>query len=101
MHKIDVGLAKWILMCHDRMDGEEIALTHKNVASMLGVGRSSVTAALHIREASTSSILTGGLVRPQSHVPEAFAADAYDVPGVSGCSWPTSAIPHWLPSRSS
>lgn len=30
-------------MCHDRMDGEEIAPTHEYTASMLGVGRSSVT----------------------------------------------------------
>lgn len=37
-------------MCHDRIDGEEIALTHEYMATMLGVRRSSVTEALHILE---------------------------------------------------
>lgn len=43
-------LARWLLMCHDRLEGDEIALTHHLVGEMLGVRRASVTDALHILE---------------------------------------------------
>ncbi|UWM80921.1 Crp/Fnr family transcriptional regulator [Rhizobium sp. SRDI969] len=91
VHKIDVRLAKWILMCHDRMDGEEIELTHEYMATMLGVRRSSVTEALHILEGEHFIYSHRGLVIVRNRTSlEAFAADAYDVPGVSGRSWPDS-----------
>jgi CRP-like cAMP-binding protein len=31
-------LARWLLMCHDRIDGDEIALTHEFLGIMLGAG---------------------------------------------------------------
>jgi CRP-like cAMP-binding protein len=43
-------LARWLLMNHDRLQGEEIALTHEQFGVMLGVRRASVTDALHIVE---------------------------------------------------
>jgi hypothetical protein len=43
-------LARWLLMNHDRLQGEEIALTHEQLGVMLGVRRASVTDALHIVE---------------------------------------------------
>jgi CRP-like cAMP-binding protein len=43
-------LARWLLMCHDRLEGDEIALTHQFVGETLGVRRASVTDALHILE---------------------------------------------------
>jgi CRP-like cAMP-binding protein len=43
-------LARWLLMNHDRLPGEEIALTHEQFGVMLGVRRASVTDALHIVE---------------------------------------------------
>lgn len=43
-------LARWLLMCHDRLEGDEIALTHHFIGEMLGVRRASVTDALHILE---------------------------------------------------
>ena len=47
---IQKRLARWILMCHDRSTGDEIALTHEYMAVMLGVRRASVTDSLHVLE---------------------------------------------------
>lgn len=43
-------LSAWLLMVHDRIDGDTIALTHQLLASHLGVRRASVTDALHLLE---------------------------------------------------
>jgi CRP-like cAMP-binding protein len=43
-------LARWILMCHDRVDGADISVTHQFLSLMLGVRRAGVTDAIHILE---------------------------------------------------
>lgn len=43
-------LARWMLMLHDRQDGDELALTHDVLAGDLGMRRASVTDALHLLE---------------------------------------------------
>jgi CRP-like cAMP-binding protein len=43
-------LARWILMCHDRLDGDNLAVTHEFLSLMLGVRRSGVTEQLHFLE---------------------------------------------------
>jgi CRP-like cAMP-binding protein len=44
--KLDERLSRWILMAHDRIAGDTIALTHEFLALMLGVRRAGVTEAL-------------------------------------------------------
>ena len=34
-HRMEARLARWLLMCHDRVDGNEIALTHRFMSMML------------------------------------------------------------------
>jgi CRP-like cAMP-binding protein len=48
--RIEARLARWLLMCHDRNDGDEIMLTHEFMAMMIAADRSSVTVSLHVLE---------------------------------------------------
>lgn len=43
---LESRLARWLLMVHDRVDGDELFLTHEFLSIMLGVQRASVTLAL-------------------------------------------------------
>lgn len=44
---LEVRLARWILMIHDRVEGDELWLTHDFMAMMLGVRRPGVTTTIH------------------------------------------------------
>ncbi len=46
-HPIELRMARWILLYHDRVQADEINMTHEEFRLMLGVRRSSVTDALH------------------------------------------------------
>jgi len=48
--KIEERLARWLLMAHDRTDGDTLALTHEFLSIMLGVRRPGVTHALNLLE---------------------------------------------------
>jgi CRP-like cAMP-binding protein len=78
VHHIDERLARWILMCHDRTDGDEISLTHEFLSIMLAVRRPSVTTALHVLEGKKLIYSERGvvIVRDRAGL-EAFARDAY------------------------
>ncbi|WP_332304431.1 Crp/Fnr family transcriptional regulator [Rhizobium sp. GR12] len=43
-------LARWLLMCQDRVKGDQLQLTHDFLSMMLAVRRPSVTDALHVLE---------------------------------------------------
>jgi CRP-like cAMP-binding protein len=42
-HTVEERCARWLLMLHDRADGEDIPLTHDVLAALLGVRRPTVT----------------------------------------------------------
>ncbi|MCL1091659.1 Crp/Fnr family transcriptional regulator [Shewanella profunda] len=44
-HSVESRLARWLLMSHDRIQSNELFLTHKFLSDMLGVRRSSITEA--------------------------------------------------------
>jgi hypothetical protein len=55
-------LARWFLMCHDRVEGDEKAITHEFLGMMLAVRRSGVTVALHSLEGASAIKARRGLV---------------------------------------
>jgi CRP-like cAMP-binding protein len=48
--KLESRLARWLLMSLDRVEGDELPLTHEFISVMLGVRRPGVTLAMHILE---------------------------------------------------
>ena len=45
LHDIAERLARWLLMCQDRVQSDELQITHQSLADMLGTPRSTVTLA--------------------------------------------------------
>lgn len=43
-YKIDCRLARWLLMCHDRVEGDVLPTTQRFLSLMLGVNRTGLTA---------------------------------------------------------
>ena len=50
LHELEQRLARWLLMCQDRVDSELLPLTHEFLAQMLGTGRPSVSLAVGMLE---------------------------------------------------
>lgn len=80
-HDVEERLARWLLMCHDRSVGDEMALTHEFLSIMLAVRRPSVTTALHVLEGMLLIRAVRGrvLVRDRLGL-EDFAHAAYGLP---------------------
>ena len=56
--KVEERLARWLLMAHDRVDGDDLPLTHEFLSIMLGVRRPGVTIALR-------TLKQAGLIEPR------------------------------------
>ncbi len=77
-HHVDERLARWLLMCHDRSDGDHMILTHEFIALMLSVRRPSVTTALHILEGNRLIVSERNIVTIRDRAAlEQFASDSY------------------------
>lgn len=81
VHDVNERLARWLLMCHDRVSGNEIALTHEFIARMLAVRRPSVTTSLHVLEGNGFLRSQRGMITIKNRSAlEEFAHDAYGKP---------------------
>ena len=107
-HSMEQRLARWILLYHDRLDGDEIILTHQEIGIMLGVRRASATNALHLLEGSRAIRSTRGriLIRDRAEL-ERIAGDAYGAAerqyrqliGPFGKSCPAGSPPQAQPAQ--
>src|SRR6266496_4908089 len=43
LHSVEKRLCRWLLLCHDRVNGSEIRMTQEYISNMLGVRREGVT----------------------------------------------------------
>ena len=78
---IEERLARWVLMCHDRIDSLEFPITHDFLSMMLGVRRSSVTDAIHLLEGDLLIKATRGNIKILDRARlERAAAASYGVP---------------------
>lgn len=59
---LDERLARWLLMAHDRLDTDDLNITHEFLSVMLGVRRSGVTVALNLLENSALISINRGIV---------------------------------------
>ena len=50
IQSVEERTARWLLMYQDRIDGNELVITHDELSAMLGVRRASITDALHSLE---------------------------------------------------
>lgn len=64
-YRMHERLARWLLMCHDRIGDDDLPLTHEFLALMLGVRRSGVTDELHLLEGLHTIKATRGRVHIQ------------------------------------
>ncbi len=81
VHPVDERLARWLLMTHDRVDGNELPLTHDFLSIMLAVRRPSVTTALHTLEGNRFIRAERGIITVIDRKRlEEFAGDAYGRP---------------------
>jgi CRP-like cAMP-binding protein len=51
-HHVGERLARWLLTCHDRVNGDELKLTQEFIAEMLGTRRSGVSEAAMLLQAA-------------------------------------------------
>ncbi len=80
-YTIEQRLARWLLMCHDRVGANIFSMTHQFLAVMLAVRRSGVTEALHVLEGQKIIESTRGHVTVLSRsLLEKAAGGSYGVP---------------------
>jgi CRP-like cAMP-binding protein len=80
LHEIDQRLARWLLMCQDRVDSQLLPLTHDFLAQMLGTGRPSVSlAAAVLEDAGLIENLRGTVRLLNRKNLEAAACECYGV----------------------
>ena len=71
-------LARWLLMYHDRQDGDDLSVTHEFLSLMLGVRRPTVTVAIHTLEGAGLIRARRGRIRVLSRERlEEAAGEAY------------------------
>lgn len=76
--RIEARLARFLLMCHDRVDGDEIHITHECMAMIIAAQRTGVTLCLHVFEGDGAIKSTRGSVVIRNRAAlEELAGDAY------------------------
>lgn len=79
-HLVEERCARWLLMTHDRVDGDEFSLTHEFLAFMLGVRRAGVTVAMRtLQDAGLVSCSRGRIAIADREGLERASCECYRV----------------------
>lgn len=77
-HGVEQQLCRWLLLCLDRLQGNEIHMTHEMIAGMLGVRRQGVTeAAKRMQEREIIAYSRGRITVLDRDALEAWACECY------------------------
>jgi CRP-like cAMP-binding protein len=77
-HVVEQQLSRWLLLCLDRLEGDEIEMTHELIASLLGVRRQGVTeAAKKLQERKVIAYSRGRITVLDRGALEACACECY------------------------
>ncbi len=80
-YNLEERLARWLLMCHDRVEADEFPFTHEFLAMMLGVHRPGVTTTIHLLEGAGMIKARRSRIQIVSRAKlEMAAGDSYGVP---------------------
>ena len=79
-HKVEERLARWLLMCHDRVEGDDLPLTHEFIALMLGVRRAGVTDAISLLHRRRIIRAQRGTITVLRRAKLEAAGDSYGIP---------------------
>ncbi len=80
LHSVEERLARWLLMCRDRAEFNELPLTHEFLAMMLGTRRAGVTgAALSLQAEGFIRYSRGNIVILDRAGLENFACECYGI----------------------
>jgi CRP-like cAMP-binding protein len=78
LHTIEERLSRWMLMCHDRMETDELPLTQEFISNMLGTRREGVsTAAAALQRRGFISYSRGRISVLDREGLEAFSCECY------------------------
>ena len=80
LHSAEQRLARWLLICRDRIGRDELAMTHETMALMLGVRRATVTETAGLLQRRGMIRYRRGLVSVLDRAGlEATACECYDI----------------------
>jgi CRP-like cAMP-binding protein len=80
LHSIEQRLCRWLLLCHDRVNGAEILMTQEYIANMLGGRRESVTvAAGHLQDAGLINYSRGHITVLDRKGLEGMVCECYKI----------------------
>jgi CRP-like cAMP-binding protein len=81
VHSMEQRLIRWLLMRHDRMEGDIIPVTHEYISLMLGVHRSTVTVtATHLQQIGLINYTWGRITIRNRDLMEEHVCECYSGP---------------------
>jgi CRP-like cAMP-binding protein len=79
-HTVGERLARWLLMCHDRVPGDELKLTQEFIAQMLGIRRAGVSEAAIVLQSQGLITYSRGTIKVLDRAGlEKYACECYAI----------------------